>query len=80
MDWVVSIVRDGVGFQMVEGTHPDSIGSVTWTNQRLIAAITAPISEAEAAFLGTAVCDYVTTSGRIPQIAEALLQPVKGGE
>ena len=73
MGFVLSIIRDGEGFQLVEGAHPDAIGEVSLLGGELRAALSEPLDAPSAEFMGQAVCEWLKTSGRIPQIAAAVL-------
>lgn len=70
MDWVISILRGVTGFEFVEGLHLERIGHVSLLDGRLQSAVI-ELPDDEVSFLGSALRDYLTSSGRMPQIAAA---------
>ena len=72
-EWSLSILRDGDGFQLVEGAHPEAIGEVSLLGSQLRASLREPLDTPSAEFMGQAVYEWLKTSGRIPQIAAAVL-------
>jgi hypothetical protein len=77
MEWCISIVRDGTGFQLVEGMAPVALGFVAWDGQHLHTRLSEPLSHSDAAFLGQAITKWVTAQqSRVAHIMGRMFQQI----